>query len=230
MTRFVTYCRVTTDKQGESCLGLEAQRELVRRHLSSQDSGEDQPIAEFVEVESGKRVKNRPRFIEALALCKKTQATLVIARLDRLARNIHFIRSLMKSKVEFVAVDMPQANKLTIHIMAVLAEYEAEQMSQRAKDALEALKARREKLGNEPWAESLKEACRTKNFDPLSPASLKMMMRYRSEGKTLRAIAHRLNALGFRTPNGSAWYASTVRSAMDLHCKPPSDAHNGFVA
>src|SRR5271170_2852727 len=116
-THYVAYFRVSTTKQGESGLGLEAQRESVRRFLAAQHAGADQPVAEFKEIESGKRSTNRPQLLAALDECKRLKATLVIAKLDRLARNVHFISGLMEAGVEFVAVDMPQANKLTVHIM-----------------------------------------------------------------------------------------------------------------
>ena len=117
ITGFVAYYRVSTDKQGESGLGLEAQREAAQR------VARQTPILrEFVEVETAKKstAKNRPQLIAAIAECKRAGATLLIAKLDRLARNVHFISGLMESGVDFVAADMPQANRLTVHIMAAL--------------------------------------------------------------------------------------------------------------
>jgi DNA invertase Pin-like site-specific DNA recombinase len=179
-------------------LGLEAQRESVRRFLASQHAGEDQPVAEYTEIESGKRSTNRPQLLAALAECKRLKATLVIAKLDRLARSVHFISGLMEAGVEFVAVDMPQANKLTVHIMAAMAEFEAQAISQRTKAGLAVLKDRGVQLGNPRWSESI-EARKAKVALAPAPAVLEMMHKHHSEGLTLRAIADKLNALGLRT-------------------------------
>jgi DNA invertase Pin-like site-specific DNA recombinase len=140
---FVGYYRVSTERQGKSGLGLEAQKEAVRQHLNG---GAWRLVAEVVEVESGKR-SDRPKLAEALRLCRLHGATLIIARIDRLARNVHFVSSLMESGVEFVAVDFPQANRLTVHILAAVAEHEAKTISDRTKAALAASKARGTKLG-----------------------------------------------------------------------------------
>src|SRR3954469_9367606 len=141
--KFVAYYRVSTAKQGASGLGLEAQQDAVRAHLNG---GSWQLVAEVVEVESGKR-NDRPKLAEALRLCRLHGATLIIAKLDRLARNVAFISNLMESGVEFTAVDFPQANRLTVHILAAVAEHEAKAISTRTKDALAAAKARGTKLG-----------------------------------------------------------------------------------
>jgi DNA invertase Pin-like site-specific DNA recombinase len=215
-TPYIAYFRVSTQQQGQSGLGLEAQRESVRRFLASQHAGADQPVAEYTEIESGKRSKNRPQLLAALAECKRLKATLVIAKLDRLARNVHFISGLMEAGVEFVAVDMPKANKLTVHIMSAMAEYEASAISQRTKAALEATKARGTKLGNPRWNESIEAARKAKVALVPAPAVLKMMQKHRDKGLTLRTIADELNALGLRTPKGSAWYASTVGRALAM--------------
>src|SRR3984893_8395226 len=124
--KFVAYFRVSTDRQGKSGLGLEAQRKAVLDYLNG---WRWQLAAEFVEVESGKRSDNRPELEKALAACKKQKAKLVIAKLDRLSRNVAFISALMNSGVEFIAADMPHANKLTIHILAAVAEHEREMIS-----------------------------------------------------------------------------------------------------
>jgi DNA invertase Pin-like site-specific DNA recombinase len=140
--RFVAYYRVSTDKQGRSGLGLEAQREAVRPYLN----GGNWTLAdEVTEIESGKR-NDRPELDRALGLCRLYGATLVVAKLDRLARNVAFISKLMESGVEFVAVDFPQANRLTI--LAAVAEHEMAMISQRTKAALAAAKARGVQLGN----------------------------------------------------------------------------------
>jgi len=140
---FIAYYRVSTERQGRSGLGLEAQQAAVRGFLNG---GDWSLVAEVVEVESGKRA-DRPKLAEALRLCRLHGATLVIAKLDRLARNVAFVSSLMESGVEFVAVDFPQANRLTVHILAAVAEHEAKAISERTKAALQAAKARGRVLG-----------------------------------------------------------------------------------
>src|ERR1700750_2536505 len=141
--KFVAYFRVSTQKQGASGLGIEAQQEAVRTYLNG---GRWKLVGEFKEVESGKR-NDRPALAEALAMCRIHGATLIIAKLDRLARNVAFISNLMESGVEFTAVDFPQANRLTIHILAAVAEHEAAMISARTKAALGAAKARGVVLG-----------------------------------------------------------------------------------
>ncbi len=141
--RFVAYYRVSTDKQGQSGLGLEAQQAAVRAYLNG---GNWKIVAEFVEVESGKR-KDRPRLADALAACRKHKATLVIGKLDRLGRNVHFISGLMETGVDFVAADCPNDDRFMLHIRAAVAEDEARKISERTKAALAAAKARGVVLG-----------------------------------------------------------------------------------
>jgi DNA invertase Pin-like site-specific DNA recombinase len=136
--KFVAYYRVSTQRQGRSGLGLEAQQKAVRDHLNG---GNWRLVAEVTEVESGKR-SDRPKLAEALKLCRLHGATLIIAKLDRLARNVAFISNLMDAGVEFHAVDFPQANRLTVHILAAVAEHEAKVISERTKAALAAAKRR----------------------------------------------------------------------------------------
>lgn len=152
--KFVSYIRVSTARQGASGLGLEAQQEAVQRFLNG---GSWELLGEFKEVETGKgadALAKRPQLRAALDLCRKEGATLIIAKLNRLSRSVHFVSGLMESKVRFVACDMPEANELTIHIMAAFAEHEAKRISQRTKDALAVAKARGAVLGevgsNEP--------------------------------------------------------------------------------
>src|SRR3954466_9202499 len=149
--KFIAYYRVSTDKQGKSGLGLEAQRQAVETYLNG---GSWTLVAEFVEVESGKH-SERLQLAAALGACKKHRAKLVIAKLDRLSRNLAFIATLM---VEFIAVDNPHANKLTIHILAAVAQHEREMIAQRTKDALQAAKARGKRLGNPKLGEARQRA------------------------------------------------------------------------
>src|ERR1700733_1556185 len=141
--KFVAYYRVSTSKQGASGLGLEAQKEAVRGYLNG---GRWRMVDEVTEIESGKR-NDRPALAHALSLCRLHKATLVIAKLDRLARNVNFISNLMESTVEFTAVDFPTANRLTVHILAAVAEHEAQAISTRTREALAAARARGIKLG-----------------------------------------------------------------------------------
>jgi DNA invertase Pin-like site-specific DNA recombinase len=140
---FVAYYRVSTQRQGRSGLGLEAQRKAVQDHLNG---GNWRIVAEYTEVESGKR-KDRPKLADALKACRVHGAKLIIAKLDRLARNVAFVSNLMESGVDFEAVDFPQANRLTIHILAAVAEHEAKAISERTRAALAAAKRRGVKLG-----------------------------------------------------------------------------------
>jgi DNA invertase Pin-like site-specific DNA recombinase len=141
--KFVAYYRVSTLKQGASGLGLEAQKEAVRGYLNG---GRWKMVDEVTEIESGKR-NDRPALAHALSLCRLHKATLIIAKLDRLARNVNFISNLMESTVEFTAVDFPTANRLTVHILAAVAEHEASAISSRTREALQAARARGVKLG-----------------------------------------------------------------------------------
>lgn len=212
MNGFVAYYRVSTDKQGQSGLGLEAQREAVLRFV-----GDKPLVSEFTEVESGKSHTNRPQLLAALDMCKRKKLTLVLAKLDRLGRNLVFIASLLESGVEFVCCDNPGANKMTLQMLSVFAEFEREQTSVRTKAALAAAKARGTQLGNPRWHESLDKARAAK--DPVRPAVqvVDMMRQHRADGLTLRAIADKLNGLGLRTPKGAQWYAATVANAMEAN-------------
>jgi DNA invertase Pin-like site-specific DNA recombinase len=213
--KFISYLRVSTQRQGRSGLGLEAQQETVANYLNG---GKWELVEEVVEVESGKR-NDRPELPRALSLCRVHGATLLVAKLDRLARNVAFISALMEAGVDFVAVDLPQANKLTVHIMAAMAEYEAGAISTRTKAALAAAKARGTKLGGYRWAietvackgnaESVKvwAGQASKRASDLMP----LVEAIKAEGATsLRQIADELNRRGIKTARGGQWSAVRV--------------------
>jgi DNA invertase Pin-like site-specific DNA recombinase len=203
-SKWVSYLRVSTDKQGASGLGLEAQRKAVADYLNG---GKWMLAREFVEIESGKR-NDRPKLAEALALCKKLKAKLIVAKLDRLGRNVHFLSGLMESGVDFVAVDQPFANKLTIHILAAVAEHEREMISTRTRDALAAAKARGVKLGGPKLAEACRIGHRTQaeQADRFAANTRPVIEQIRKSGITsLRAIAAALNARGVPTARGGTW-------------------------
>ncbi len=218
--RFVAYYRVSTDKQGRSGLGLDAQRESVTRYLNG---GNWSLVAEVTEVESGKR-DDRPKLAEALALCRIHNATLVIAKLDRLARHVAFIANLMDSGVDFVACDFPQANRLTVHILAAVAEHEREMTSQRTKAALAAAKARGTRLGGHrvgalPNAEegrAIGRAVRSAKSDKRAADWLPVIRSIQAEGATsLRQIATILNERGIPAARGGQWQAVQVQRVLE---------------
>jgi DNA invertase Pin-like site-specific DNA recombinase len=210
--KFVTYYRVSTQRQGASGLGLDAQRQTVAQYLSG---ARRTTVGEFLEVETGKGadpLSKRPQLRLALEMCKKTGATLLIAKLDRLARNVHFVSGLMESKVSFVACDLPEANQLTIHIMAAFAEHEARRISERTRDALAAAKARGVVLGatgptNLKTCNDQRQQKALEFRDRLVPVFDGMA----TQGLTRRAMVERLNDLGIKAPMGGAWSLGQVQ-------------------
>lgn len=214
--RFISYLRVSTKGQGESGLGLEGQRAAVTRFLNG---GSWDLVQEVVEVESGKK-NDRPKLAEALRLCRIYNATLLVAKLDRLARNVYFISSLMESCVKFVAVDMPQATDMTIHILASVAQGEAKAISDRTRTALAAAKARGTQLGGlrensasihqlgNPQSVKIRQARAVKRANDLLP----VIEQAKAEGAvTLRKIAAFLNAKNIPTPRETGdWSAVQV--------------------
>ena len=215
--RYVAYYRVSTARQGRSGLGLEAQRQAVGEHLNG---GNWKLVGEYTEVESGKR-SDRPKLAEALKACRLQGAKLIIAKLDRLARNVAFISNLMESKVEFEAVDFPQANRLTIHIMAAIAEHEAKMISDRTRAALAAAKARGKRLGGfrgrAGTAADCAKARRAKSLAAKSRAAdlAPVIEDIRTAGaNSLRSIAKELNERGISAPRGGVWSAAQVRAAI----------------
>lgn len=209
--KYVAYYRVSTVRQGESGLGLEAQRKAVKQFLQG---GDWEIIAEYTEIESGKK-SNRQQLAEAIAACKRLQATLIIAKLDRLARNVHFISGLIESGVEFTAVDNPNANKLMIHMLAAFAEHEREQISERTRNALAAAKARGVQLGK--YGKTLAKQNHLKAH-AFAHNMKHIIADIKAEGHTtLQAICDQLNARQIPTASGEAgrqWHVPTVHRLL----------------
>ena len=213
MGLFVGYYRVSTLAQGRSGLGLDAQRSAV---ISYVRGVEGRLVREFEEVESGSK-SARTELKAALALCKKTNAVLVIAKLDRLARNVHFISQLMESGVEFIAADMPHANKLTIHIIAAMAEYERDVISQRTKSSLQAAKARGTKLGNPTLSVAAAKGTATGvvRANAFAARIMPTITNFKARGITTYAgIAMALTMTGTKTQTGREWTAAGVRNVI----------------
>jgi DNA invertase Pin-like site-specific DNA recombinase len=216
--KFVAYYRVSTQRQGRSGLGLEAQQQAVRDYLNG---GDWRLIEEIVEVESGKR-NDRPKLAEALKLCRLHGATLIIAKLDRLARNVAFISNLMESGVDFHAVDFPQANRLTVYILAAVAEHEAKAISERTKAALAAAKRRGVKLGGFRGVAPTKamrkaaSAALAKRADARAADLAPTIAELQAAGATsLRAIAAGLNGRRIPTAKGGEWSAVQVARVLE---------------
>jgi DNA invertase Pin-like site-specific DNA recombinase len=212
--KFVAYYRVSTTKQGINGLGMDAQRDAVARYLNG---GDWKLIGEFAEVESGKR-NNRQEMEKAIALCRKEGATLLIAKLDRLARNAAFLLNLRDSGVDFIAVDMPHADKFTVGIMALVAEKERDMISQRTRDGLAAARRRGIKLGNPRPTQALKvaQAANLASADAYARRLIPVVREIRAAHVTaLRQIAQCLNARGYMTPHGKAFKAQSVKNLLE---------------
>lgn len=233
--KFIAYYRVSTERQGKSGLGLEAQQEAVRSYLNG---GAWALVSEVIEVESGKR-NDRPKLAEALKLCRLHKATLIIAKLDRLARNVHFVSSLMESGVEFTAVDFPKANRLTIHILAAVAEHEAEAISVRTKAALAqkqvwyaglsdtdkadlASRGKAVSLGGDRGnihqirasGTAVSVAVRARKADSRADDVSPVIRELQASGASLRAVATELNRRGIETARGGPWSATQVSRVL----------------
>lgn len=211
--QYVAYLRVSTQKQGYSGLGIEAQREIIQKYLHDKT-----PIAEYVEIESGRK-KDRPKLKEALSLCRKDGATLIVAKLDRLARSVSFLSNLLESDVEIVFCDFPQANKMVLHIISAISQYEAELIAARTKASLQAKKSRGYKLGNpEHLMDKHKQAirnsirsCKEKaDNNPNNKRAVAMLRTLIKEEYTLKSMADTLNKEGFVTSQGCSFSKSTV--------------------
>jgi DNA invertase Pin-like site-specific DNA recombinase len=213
--KYIAYYRVSTQKQGVSGLGLKAQKEAVECFLSPELIDK-----EFVEIETGTNKKYRPILNEALELCKKHDATLIIAKLDRLARNVSFVSSLIDSKVKFQAVDNPHATELTIHILSAVAQDEAKRISKRIKDALavkiKQLALENKKLGN---PQNLTLEAKKRGLESIKLKALNNLNNKRAlafvkglnySNMKLREIANKLNSNGFKTSNGKEFSTTQV--------------------
>src|SRR5262245_35469637 len=223
MAAVIGYLRVSTKGQGESGLGIEAQRATVQAY--ARQSGATLARC-YTEVESGKRA-DRPELARALAHARRMKATLVVAKLDRLARNVAFLSALMDSKVAFVACDNPHANRLTLHILAAVAEAEALAISHRTKAALAAYKSRGGKLGAElPQCRNLTASARKKGArragEAVALAAVEayadlrpLMEELRAEGASLQAIADELNEQGHTTRRGRPWNPMQVLRVLE---------------
>jgi DNA invertase Pin-like site-specific DNA recombinase len=223
--KVISYLRVSTARQGDSGLGIEAQRAAVLDYLNG---GQWALLREYVEIETGK-ANDRPQLGAALAYARATGATVVIAKWDRLSRNMAFTAALLESGVDFVACDNPHATRFTIHILAAVAEHEAQAISQRTRVALAASKARGKRLGNPNGAAAIRQAARAagrcinatgvagsiaaanRHRDQVMP----VVSAIRGEGTTtLLGIAAALNERGILTARGGRWYATTVRNLL----------------
>ena len=210
---YIAYLRQSTKKQEYSGLGVEAQREIIQNYLKDR-----KPLAEFIETESGKK-SNRPKLIEALDLCRRTGSTLIVAKLDRLSRNVAFTSKLLESDVEIIFCDFPEANKLVLHIISSIAEYEANLISQRTRQSLQAKKARGCKLGKSEnlmnrLPQAIENSNRTNRQKALENPNNKRAIAYLKvlvkEGKSLSEMARILNEEGFVTAKGCRFKASQV--------------------
>jgi DNA invertase Pin-like site-specific DNA recombinase len=211
--KYVVYYRVSTKKQGQSGLGLEAQKTIVEKFIKNHTI-----IHEFTEIETGKSA-NRPQLNKALECCKSNNATLVVAKLDRLARNLHFVTSLQAANVDFVCCDMPSANRLTIHIIAAIAENEAQLISQRTKAALAEKKKQGVKLGNPQnnglTSNSIAKGMNVRRENALHNERNKqagtLILSMRNNGAKWSEIVGRLNANGFKTRRNCAFDITAVK-------------------
>lgn len=217
--KLIAYYRVSTKRQGASGLGLDAQRAAVASHAQGSSGA---VIAEFTEIESGRRA-DRPQLALALALAKATGATLVVAKLDRLSRNVAFLSALMEAGVPFVACDNPQANRLTLHILAAVAEEEARAISARTKAALAQAKSRGVKLGGaNPSCRNLSDEARARGkasggestrqaYEKFRATLLPIVKSIEGDAATVAAV---LNERGYVTPRGKPWNWRTVKALL----------------
>lgn len=213
MKKFIAYYRVSRKEQGISGLGLSAQKSSVEKYVTSQDGI---ILNDFTEIETGTNKRERVEIHKAIELAKNEGAILIIAKLDRLARNVSFVSSLMDAGIEFLAVDMPSANNFTIHIFSALAEQEAKLISSRTRLALAELKKKGVKLGN---PQNLTSEARAKGVNKIKENAMNndrnrqaqsIILNCKEKEMSYRQIADYLNELNFKTRHGNKFYAPTV--------------------
>lgn len=220
MTNAIAYYRVSTKQQGQSGLGLEAQKMCVAAYVKANGLT---LVSEYTEVETGTKKRNRPQIAKAIAESKATGAMLIIAKLDRLARNVHFISGLMETGVKFVACDMPQVTNLTLHILAAVAEEEAKMISQRTKAGLEVKKLQLAEIGEKLGTpENLTHEAQKEGATVQREAAKEAMKQayamiklLHNSGRSLAQIATALNEAGFTTRQGKAFQPMTVKRILD---------------
>lgn len=214
---YIAYLRQSTVKQELSGLGIEAQREIIRNYLKDKKA-----ISEYIETESGKK-SDRPKLIEALSECRKTGATLIVAKLDRLSRNVAFTSKLLESDVEIVFCDFPQANRLILHIISSIAEYEAGLISQRTKQSLQAKKARGVQLGkSENLMNKFEQAVQNSivtnkakaDNNPNNMRAIALLRSLSMQGKSLSEMTCLLNEQGFVTSKGCKFQITQVKRLL----------------
>lgn len=217
MKTYIAYLRQSTMKQQLSGLGVEAQREIIHNHVKNKAI-----LAEYIETESGKK-SNRPQLLTALAMCRKTNSVLIVAKLDRLSRNVAFTSKLLESDVEIVFCDFPQANRLILHIISSIAEYEAGLISQRTRQSLQAKKARGIKLGKSDnlmnkFEQAINNSSRTNKAkaenNPNNMRAIALLRSLSTQGKTLSEMTDLLNEQGFVTSKGCQFQITQVKRLL----------------
>ncbi len=200
------YLRVSTQRQGISGLGLEAQRKAIEILLGGK------PYREFIEIESGKKAK-RPELKAAIAYCRKHKTKLVIAKLDRLARNVHFVSGLMETGIDFIAADMPNADRFMLHVYAAMAEEEGRRISERTKAALAAAKERGVELGKNGKVLAVKNKKEAQVF------AREIFSKFEeleiTSNMDLQSIARALNEANIKGRNGRLWYKTSVARLLN---------------
>ena len=218
MKRFVTYTRVSTREQGKSGLGLEAQQRDIDLYLNNYAEQPYEIIGTFSDVESGTKA-DRPQMQEALNLVRKTGATLLVSKIDRLSRKVSFITTLMDDKkIDFKVASMPTADKVMLQIYAVLSEAERDFISLRTKAALAAAKARGVKLGGARPEAAVRHEAVKDQADDFAKRVIDQILDYRKSGKSYRFIAYQFNALGVVTAQGGRWHHQTVKRYEQRLC------------
>lgn len=217
MKTYIAYLRQSTMKQQLSGLGVEAQREIIHNHVKNKPI-----LAEYIETESGK-MSNRPQLLAALAMCRKTNSVLIVAKLDRLSRNVAFTSKLLESDVEIIFCDFPQANRLILHIISSIAEYEAGLISQRTKQSLQAKKARGIKLGKSDnlmnkFEQAIYNSSRTNKAkaenNPNNMRAIALLRSLSMQGKSLSEMTDLLNEQGFVTSKGCQFQITQVKRLL----------------